>query len=160
MQNIELLKKYFLQYATCVHCSTRFCNDFETKAVRETHHSDTVAVVASNSQRKCKESQHSFTVEHHMVPIILQQFLIDTSPKSDSPICSAGSDSVELTAKSMTASRSIELKEIESFWNMYLDALPKDTELVWQALENGLSQYLNVRINALMHQYATVSLLL
>lgn len=46
--------------------------------------------------------------------------------------------------ESATVSRPIDLREIEQFWNDYVNALPCDLEIIWDAIDNGLVRYLEV----------------
>lgn len=79
-----------------------------------------------------------FFVEQHMIPIIIQQFLIDSNTKSESKIESIKhiNDAVE--------ERTIDIKEVEQFWCEYLAAIPSDLEIIWDTIDNGLNRYLQV----------------
>lgn len=134
MENARLLKEYFLTYASCIYCSKKY-SDIQvnrTESDRDTE---------SNIIEKCSDHHHmfsSFFVEQHMIPIIIQQFLIDLDTKSASKIQTFNhtNDAVE--------ERSIDIKEVEQFWNEYLTAIPSDLELIWDTIDNGLNRYLQV----------------
>lgn len=128
MENIHLLKEYFLPYASCIHCSKRF-NEL-------------------NSSTECSTShKHAFTdfaVEPYMISIVMQQFLIDVNAKSrPKTMQSITNDSImDVTS----APKTIDLKEIEQFWNDYVNAVPDDLEIIWDSIDSGLIRYLEVNL--------------
>lgn len=95
---------------------------------------------------QCSEHNHifaNFAVEQYQIPIIIQQFLIDLSTKCNSSIVTSNK-TIDKFNESATVSRPIDLKEIEFFWNDYVNALPCDLEIIWDAIDNGLIRYLEV----------------
>lgn len=135
MENADLLKEYFLSYGKCVYCSQRF-NDSDASS----HETDSVV-------KHCKHHHElsSFFVEEHMIPVIMQQFLIDLGTQAAPKVVAKRSDDA-------LEERSIDIKEIEKFWQKYLKAIPSDLELIWDTIDNGLTRYLQVILWDLAHQ--------
>lgn len=134
MENADLLKEYFLPYSFCANCLTRFYDSNENASDALVQH------------QKCIEHGQIFTnlfVEQHMIPIIMQQFLIDLRMNTSNlaPKTNEHSD------KSSIVHNKIEPKEIEQFWNDYIQALPNDLGRIWDAIENGLVRYLQVIVH-------------
>lgn len=72
-----------------------------------------------------------------MIPIIMQQFLIDAGIKCEPKI-------MENQSGETLEERTIDFKDIELFWNDYVDTIPRDLELIWDTIESGLVRYLQV----------------
>lgn len=45
-----------------------------------------------------------------------------------------------------SAPKTIDLKEIEQFWNDYVNAVPDDLEIIWDSIDSGLIRYLEVNL--------------
>lgn len=129
MENVHLLKKYFLPYASCITCSIKY-DEF-----------------SSDLHRQCPDHEHIFTnfyVEQHMIPIIIQQFLTDLGVKNSSnALTNYSSENLD---DALNALHSIDINKIEQFWMGYVDAIPNDLETIWDTIVNGLLRYLQVFI--------------
>lgn len=134
MENACLLKDYFLNYASCIYCSKLYRDSGK-------HSAEASRDIATNGIDSCTEHHHVFTnffVEQHMIPIIMQQFLIDMGIKCEPKM-------IENRYSGDTAEeRTIDFKDIELFWNDYVDTIPGDLELIWDTIDNGLVRYLQV----------------
>lgn len=75
-----------------------------------------------------------------MIPIIMQQILIDLDTKTISSQLITKNNSTEGPIPLHT----IDLNEVKQFWNDYLCAIPNDLELIWDTLVNGQLRYLQV----------------
>lgn len=121
-----MLKEYFLPYASCAHCAMKFsdCNPTNISSTNcAMHH------------------QHVFTnfaIESYMIPIIVQQFLIDVmNRKIVDPIKMRD-------AHETSPAKAFDSNEIEQFWRSYEVAVPTDLEVIWESIESGLHRYLEV----------------
>lgn len=134
MENVHLLKEYFLPYASCIQCSIKY-TDYQINSITECLQHTNQHIFAN------------FAVEQYMIPIIMQQFLIDLSTKADTSIVNKLNKAIDnnVDESVVTVSRPIDLSEIEQFWNHYVNALPSDLEIIWDTIENGLIRYLEVR---------------
>lgn len=47
----------------------------------------------------------------------------------------------------LRSSRLIKCDEVEQFWKSMSEAIPQHNNRLWNSLENGLSEYVNVFIN-------------
>lgn len=150
MENVHLLKQYFLPYAFCTTCSNTFTEFKSTNSVESGDESVT------NVLNKCSDPNHSFRhvyVEQHMIPIILQQFLTDLGIKSSTKTLSTNYSNDNLE-KSVNALNSIDINKIEHFWNEYVSVIPFDLELIWDTIVNGLLRYLQVHpISDIQYDY-------
>lgn len=146
MENAHLLKEYFLPYAFCVTCSEQYRDSKRIDG--EIDSGDAKNMVDTLSKRQqCTEHGHIFTnlsVEQHMIPIIMQQFLIDLGVNASKLASKNYANEHSMNTQSATVHNAIDLKEIEQFWNDYIDAIPSDLEMIWDSIENGLVRYLHV----------------
>lgn len=152
MENAHLLKEYFLPYAFCGICSGRY-SDLSKKSTEIDSGEPKSMVVhldhREQQQQQCDDAHdHIFTnlfIEQHMIPIIMQQFLIDLG-SNVSKLTPNNYFNEHLDTQSI-ALNSIDLKEIEPFWNDYMNAMPSDLEMIWDTIDNGLVRYLQVTDN-------------
>lgn len=132
MENVRLLKEYFLSYASCIYCSTSY-GSFDSHPIEfESDHANQVA--------KCADHQHvfgNFFIEKHLIPTIMQQFLIDLEVKTVQNVPVTTSDDA-------VDDQFIDIKEMEAFWNDYVTVIPVDLQLIWDTIDNGLVRYLQV----------------
>lgn len=82
----------------------------------------------------------NFAIEPYMIPVIVQQFLIDMNNRKMVNAGNADDTNEPTTAKPL------DLKEIEHFWRSYELAVPTDLEVIWESVENGLHRYLEVNL--------------
>lgn len=78
-----------------------------------------------------------------MIPTIMQQFLIDMGIRAAVPSQTVAKHS-EFDQLD-NGEHSIDVNEIEEYWNEYLSIIPNDLESVWDTVDNGLVRYLQVR---------------
>lgn len=137
MANAYVLKEYFLAYASCIYCSTKYSD--LTNATVETEDG-----IASNAVEQCTGHHHhvfgNFFIEQHMIPIIMQQFLIDMGIRTTTSHTMAKHTDFD----GFDDGPSLDVNEIEGFWNDYLTVIPNDLELIWDTIDNGLIRYLQV----------------
>lgn len=134
MENVHLLKKYFLPYASCITCSLRYD---ELKA---------------GSDSQCPDHDHVFTnfhVDQYMIPIILQQFLTDVGTKNAVSVL-VKSHSDDRFEEGLNALHAIDVGQIEQSWMEYVDTIPHDLEMIWDTTINGLLRYLQVRFRLVL----------
>lgn len=138
MENADLLKEYFLSHATCVNCSRKY-NEYGTNPLESGHGLTNIAEHYCDQHHEFR----NFFIEQHMIPIIMQQFLVDlgikTAPKT---VVKHSNDALE--------DHSIDIKEIEQFWNDFLTTIPSDLELIWDTIDSGLTRYLQVNVDISM----------
>lgn len=142
MENVHLLKEYFLPYASCTQCAIKYIdwNENDSNQINEPSSNDNTNTI------QCSQHNHifaNFAVEQYQIPIIIQQFLIDLSTKCSTSIVTSNK-AIDKFDESATVSRPIDLREIEQFWNDYVNVLPCDLEIIWDAIDNGLVRYLEV----------------
>lgn len=124
VESAELLKNYFLLYASCIKCTRKFSDSS-----------------GEESGYRCTEHKiENFFVEQHMIPIILQQFLIDL----DSMISSNTIEKYPRSEADLSVLHLIDANEIELFWNDYMLTIPNYLDCVWNTAVNGLLRYLQV----------------
>lgn len=75
-----------------------------------------------------------------MIPIIMQQFLVDL----DTMMSSNMIEKYPRNEEYFTALHLIEANEIQLFWNDYMLTIPNYLEFVWNTAVNGLLRYLQV----------------
>lgn len=153
MENVHLLGEYFLPYASCTQCSIKYIDWIENDSNQMNEPN------SNNNTNTIQCSQHNhifanFAVEQYQIPTIIQQFLIDLSTKCSTSIV-ISNKAIDKFDESATVSRPINLREIEQFWNDYVNALPCDLETIWDAIDNGLIRYLEVIvfINESLNEY-------
>lgn len=140
LENAYLLKEYFLPYSSCIYCSKKY-SDLNIAPVQL----DTDIVL--NAAEMCTgHHEHvfgNFFIEKHMIPIIMQQFLIDMGirTKSSSQKVAKHFEDFDRLDDGHT---NIDVNEIEEFWNDYVAIIPNDLELIWDTIDNGLIRYLQV----------------
>lgn len=111
---------------------------------------ETITTATADESDRCTEHHNKFKkffVEQHMIPIIMEQFLIDLDARSSTKSIVKHSSSATAAAASdddVNAIHSIDLNEIELFWNDYSHTIPNDLELIWDTIANGLVRYLQV----------------
>lgn len=142
MENVHLLKEYFLPYASCTQCSIKYIDWIEnySNQINEPNNGQNTNTI------QCFQHNHifaNFAVEQYQIPIIIQQFLIDLSTKCSTSIVTLNK-TIDKVVESANVSQPIDLTEIEQFWNDYVNALPNDLEIIWDAIDNGLIRYLKV----------------
>lgn len=116
----------------CITCSKKFCELTRTTITDE-----------NDISSKCAKHHNKLTnffVERHMIPIIMQQFLIDMDARSSSKQIVKHLTNME----DSNVHHSIDLNEIDEFWNDYMQTIPNDLELIWDTIINGLIRYLQV----------------
>lgn len=100
--------------------------------------------IVSNAAEQCNEHHRhvfgNFFIEQHMIPTIMQQFLIDMGIRKISSQPMATYSDLD----GLDDGPSLDVNEIEEFWNGYLTAIPKDLDLIWDTIDNGLMRYLQV----------------
>ncbi|XP_055311995.1 dynein regulatory complex protein 1 homolog [Sitodiplosis mosellana] len=126
LESAHLLKNYFLPYASCITCSRKF---------------NEITTIGEETSDQCAEHEiTNFFVDQHMIPIIMQQFLIDLDGRAPSKMIvkhlSHDEDS--------NALYSIDANEIELFWKDYMRTIPNELELIWDTIVNGLLRYLQI----------------
>lgn len=131
MENAHLLKKYILPYTSCITCAKKKSEITTETTTDKTNFSN---ICADHNEFE------NFFVEQHMIPIIMQQFLIDLDARSSSKmIAKPATNDNELNAF-----HSIDFNEIKLFWNDYICIIPHDLNLIWDTIANGLLLYLQV----------------
>lgn len=79
-----------------------------------------------------------------MIPTIMQQFLIDMGIRTTT-------SSSQTVAKHSELDRldddghTIDVNEIEEYWNDFVTIIPNDLESIWDTIDNGLIRYLQVK---------------
>lgn len=147
LENAYLLKEYFLSYASCIYCSKKYA-DLNIMSISS---NDGAGTVNSNVVGKCPGHKHhvfgNFFIEKHMIPTIMQQFLIDMGIRTT---ITSSSSPPQTVAKPSELDRldddgyTVDVNEIEGFWNDYTAIIPNDMELIWDTIDNGLIRYLQV----------------
>lgn len=145
LENAYLLKEYFLPYASCIYCS-RKCGDLNIAPVPSDSDIDANVAAAAAADTCCTGHQKhvfgNFFIEKHMIPIIMQQFLIDMgirTKSSSQKIAKHGDFDTMDDGHTI-----IDVNEVEKFWNDYVAIIPNDLELIWDTIDNGLIRYLQV----------------
>lgn len=78
-----------------------------------------------------------------MIPVIIQQFLIDLDAESTSKTIAKIPNNIHSDDNAI-AMQSINFNDIEQFWNDFLHMLPNDLDSIWDTIVNGLLRYLQV----------------
>lgn len=138
LENAYLLKEYFLSYASCIYCSKK--------------HSDLNIVPADSDDggavHKCPGHRHhvfgNFFIEKHMIPTIMQQFLIDMGIRTTTSSSQAEAKHAESDHRLDDDGHTVDVNEIEEYWNDYVTIIPNDLESIWDTIDNGLIRYLQV----------------
>lgn len=150
LENAYLLKEYFLSYASCIYCSQKY-SDLNGAPVNSDDDGgdgggDGVGIVSADIEKCPGHHQHvfgNFFIEKHMIPTIMQQFLIDMGIRAAVPSQTVAKHS-EFDQLD-NGEHSIDVNEIGEYWNEYLTIIPNDLESVWDTIDNGLIRYLQVR---------------
>lgn len=103
--------------------------------------------IASNAIENCPGHHHhvfgNFFIEKHMIPTIMQQFLIDMGIRTTSSQTVAKQSELD---KLDDGHNIVDVNEIEDYWNDYVAIIPNDLELIWDTIDNGLIRYLQVTL--------------
>lgn len=95
---------------------------------------------------KCPGHHHhvfgNFFIEKHMIPTIMQQFLIDMGVRTTS----SQNTATQFELDKFDDGHAIDVNEIEKYWNDYVAIIPNDLELIWDTIDNGLIRYLQVNM--------------
>lgn len=150
LENAYLLKEYFLSYASCIYCSQKYSDLNVAPADSDDGGGGGVRIVTSDVE-KCPGHRHhvfgNFFIEKHMIPTIMQQFLIDMGIRTaaiPTQTVAKPSESDQLD----NGGHSVDVSGIGEYWNEYLAIIPNDLESVWDTIDNGLIRYLQVnRLN-------------
>ncbi|XP_059609888.1 dynein regulatory complex protein 1 homolog [Phlebotomus argentipes] len=124
VENLLEVQQHFLQYAYCAHCSQKHTEI----STQESHECENSA-----------DSVHELVLEMPNVLSVLREFMEE---HKDDDITE---NDPEITSKMrLTLSRLLDPAEVRNFWQQFRCAFPEEKERLWQGLEYGLTEYLNV----------------
>lgn len=107
---------------------------------------DSHGVGASSVVKTCPGHEHhvfgNFFIEKHMIPTIMQQFLTDMGVRTTS---SSQTVAKHTELDGFDDGHTVDVNEIEDYWNDYITIIPNDLELIWDTIDNGLIRYLQVK---------------
>lgn len=109
-----------------------------------------IAPLDSSVVEKCPGHHHhvfgNFFIEKHMIPTIMQQFLIDMGIRTTTSLSSqtVAKQHTELDHRLDNDRHTVDVSEIEAYWNDYITIIPNDLESIWDTIDNGLIRYLQV----------------